>query len=473
MSQDRKSFALYGAALGLLVLVIALVLKPSPPVAQGKIPAALVEIIMLEKVPLAPEISGFGRVEPKHVWDAISEVTGKVTYRHPQLESGRMLPKGTHVLAIDPLEYELKLAQAQAALHSTQAQLTRLAQQERNLNASLGIEQKKLVLAEQEYQRKLILKKRQLVSNSELESQNQALLVQSKLVEDLKSSLKLLPDDRNVTRAQLNVDEAKVKDAERKLSQTQVFLPFDARIAQVNIEAEQVVTLGMTMLEAHQLGTAVIKAQVSLHDMRTLVNSLSNLPTEQSIPAVELLELNANINLQVGKAEFNWPARLTRIAEMVDPNQASLGIYLEVEQDYSQLNILKSPPLTKGMFVTATILGQASPQFVVPQRALHGESLYFMTADNKLAIKKVNILFRSQGKVAISLDTGTASDNVTDNTTDNINVGDRLVVNDLIPAVAGMNLRVASSELTQTKPQLEHYLAAKKADASGKGALEL
>ncbi|WP_259394912.1 efflux RND transporter periplasmic adaptor subunit [Shewanella sp. SR44-3] len=346
MNPNKKALALYGTLLGLLVLVIAIALKPSPPVNLSHSRAVLVDTIVLNKTSLAPSIEGFGRVAPKQAWDAIAEVSGKVIYRHPQLESGRMLPKGVKVLAIDPLEYQFKLAQAQAALHSTQAQLTRLEQQQRNLNASLKIESQKLVLAEQEYQRKLSLKKRQLVSSSELESQNQALLVQTKMVEDLQSSLKLLPDDTKVTLAQLNVDEAKLQDAQRKLAQTQVFLPFEARIATVNVEIDQVVTQGMTMLSAHKLGAAEIKAEVSLSDMRTLVSSLAQLPKEPSLPSVELLDLSATVNLHIADHHFQWPAQVTRIAERVDPNQASLGLYLEVAQDYHQLDLLKSPPLT-------------------------------------------------------------------------------------------------------------------------------
>ncbi|WP_445946438.1 efflux RND transporter periplasmic adaptor subunit [Shewanella sp.] len=450
MNPNKKALALYGTLLGLLVLVIAIALKPSPPVNLSHSRAVLVDTIVLNKTSLAPSIEGFGRVAPKQAWDAIAEVSGKVIYRHPQLESGRMLPKGVKVLAIDPLEYQLKLAQAQAALHSTQTQLTRLEQQQRNLNASLKIESQKLVLAEQEYQRKLSLKKRQLVSSSELESQNQALLVQTKMVEDLQSSLKLLPDDTKVTLAQLNVDEAKLQDAQRKLAQTQVFLPFEARIATVNVEIDQVVTQGMTMLSAHKLGAAEIKAEVSLSDMRTLVSSLAQLPKEPSLPSVELLDLSATVNLHIADHHFQWPAQVTRIAERVDPNQASLGLYLEVAQDYHQLDLLKSPPLTKGMFVSATIQGQASAQFVVPQKALHGDLLYFMSADDTLIIKKVKVLFRHNDKVAVALadDVNSMLDDksATSAASGPLRVGDRLVINDLIPALAGMSLRVSNTQ---------------------------
>ena len=63
---------------------------------------------------------------PKFEWKAIAEVTGKVVYRHPNLEKGQVLPKDTEIIRIDPLDYELKLTQAQADLKSSQTQLAKL-----------------------------------------------------------------------------------------------------------------------------------------------------------------------------------------------------------------------------------------------------------------------------------------------------------------------------------------------------------
>ncbi|PKG78508.1 HlyD family secretion protein [Shewanella sp. Actino-trap-3] len=432
MTSNKKRFLLPGVLCGMLILFLAIALKPSPSVVQSYDKARAVDILTLDKTLLAPRIQGFGRVTPKHIWQAVAEVSGKVIYRHPQLETGRMLPKDTLVLEIDPLEYELKLAQAQASLNATSAQLTRLDQQERNLNTSLQIENQKLDLAKQEYQRKLTLKKRNLVSISELESQHQSLLVQTKLVEDLQNSIKLLPDDRKVSQAQQSVDVAQLKDARRRLKQTKVVLPFDARVADINIEQDQVVAMGSTMLIAHQLGTAEIMAEISLQDMRTLVSSIEMIPEQNSLPSFELLALQADVEFQVGSNRFTWPAKVTRVAETVNPNQATIGLYLEVEQDIRQLKPFSRPPLTKGMFVSARIYGQAKPHFIVPEKALHGDKLYLMSSDNKLMIKPVTILFRNQDQVAIKAD---------------VIVGDNIVLNDLIPAIPGMSLRDISSDL--------------------------
>lgn len=433
MTANRKLLILPGLLLGLLILVLAVKLKPAPEPAQNYNPARLVELQALSKQQVAPEILGFGRVEPKHVWQAVSEVSGRLVYRHPQLETGRLLPKDTLLLEIDPLEYQLKLAQAQANLNATQTKLTRIDKEARNLATSLKTEQQKLSLVEQEYQRQLVLKQKKLISLSAIENQQQALLTQQKLVHDLESAFELLPDDTKVTVAQLSVDQAQLEDAQRRLDKTRLLLPFDARIAEVNVEQDQVVTLGSLMLVAYQLGKIEVKAEMSLKNMNTLRMSIEGSPIAAQLKSIEDLQLNAEVTFQTADIHYQWPARVTRVAETVNPDQATVGVYLEVDQAFPELQLLERerPPLTKGMFLSAYIQGYASPQFVVPEKALHGNRVYLMNADNKLQIEPVKILFRCSEGVAIS---------------GNLDEGEQLILNDLIPAIPGMALRTAGAK---------------------------
>lgn len=428
MSKLKKRFLVPGVAAGILILVLSIVLKSSPDVVANFDKARLVDIKPLTLTTSAPEVLAYGRVEPKNSWQAIAEVSGKVIYRHPDLESGRLLTAGTVVLKIDPLEYELKRSQAVANVSMASAQLMRIDQEQKNLISSLDIEQQKLDIEKQEYQRKLELKKKSLISNSEVEAQKQSLLVQTKLVQDLSSSLKLLPDDKQVALAQLNVNQALLEDASRQLANTEIVLPFDARIAEVNIEQAQAVTMGSSMFEAQQLGQIVVQAQLSLQNAQSLLQSAKHRSTQSGqLPDIEQLGLSATIELQLGDNINRWPARVTRIADNIDPNQATIGFYLEAEQDLKKLNMDGKPLLTKGMFVSTRLQGFDSQQFMIAEKSLHGEHIYIMDAENKLSIRKVQVLFRNAQGVAISGD---------------ISAQERLILNDIIPAIPGMSLKV-------------------------------
>lgn len=439
MTSNKKRLLIPGVLGGIIILVLSIVFKSSPSVQPNFDKSRLVSVKPLTLQQAAPSILAFGRIEPKNSWQAIAEVSGKVIYRHPQLESGRLLTAGTLVLAIDPLEYELKQAQALANVSATKAQLTRLQQEQKNLNSSLDIEKQKLTLVDQEYQRKVSLKEKKLISSSDLEAQKQSLLIQEKLVEDLSSALKLIPDDTKVAQAQLNVNQALLDDAKRQLENTRLILPFDARIAEVNVENAQAVSIGNVLFEGNQLGDVEVKAELSLQDAETLMDSVTTFPAKGSLPNVEKLAFDANIELQMGSKVHVWPAKLTRIAHNIDPDQATIGFYLEVAQDYKQLDLGKKPPLTKGMFVSANIEGFLSEQFMIPEKALHGDNVYVMDTNKQLSIRSVQVKFRNKAGVAIIGD---------------IKQGELLILNDLIPAIPGMSLKTKDIESETQEPNL-------------------
>ena len=426
MISNKKRLLIPGVLAGILTIVLSIVFKSSPKVQPNFDNSRLVSVQELSLQSSAPAILAFGRVKPKRSWQAIAEVSGKVIYRHPQLESGRLLAAGTLVLTIDPLQYELKQVQALANVNSTNAQLTRLEQEQKNLNRSLHIEQEKLKLVDQEYQRKLALKKKKLLSSSDLEGQKQILLAQKKLVQDLSSALKLLPDDKKVVKAQLDVNQALLEDAKRQLKDTRLVLPFDARIAAVNVEQAQAASLGSVLFEAYEPGSVEVEAKLSLQDAEMLMDSIQTIPEQSGLPNVEQLGFVANIALQMGKKNHQWPAKLTRIADNINPEQATIGFYLEINQDVKQLDFGNKPPLTKGMFVSANIQGFSSEQFVISEKALHGDQVYVMDDNNQLSLRKVQVQFRNHQGVAI---------------TGEIKEGDKLILNDLIPAIPGMSLK--------------------------------
>ncbi|WP_199609557.1 efflux RND transporter periplasmic adaptor subunit [Flocculibacter collagenilyticus] len=431
MIKNTKALLFVGLIAGVLFVIVSVLLKQQPEVKDNIQRAKLVTVSKLKQQVIAPQVTGFGRVMPKHVWRGVAEVSGRVIYRNPVLESGRMVPANTLLLEIDPVEYQLMVAQAQANKNASQVKLARMLQEEKNLKVSLAIEQQRLTLAKQELDRKTNINKQGLISASNLEQQEQSYYAQLKVVEDIQSRVKLLPDDTKVTEAQLKVDEYKLLDAQRKLAKTKLTLPFNARIAEVNIEQDQVVALGETMLVAHKLGSVQVKAELAVHDLRTVVASLDIIPTEQLFPSIEKANFTGDITLTLNNQSFHWPARVTRIAQEIDANSATIGVFLEVEQDFKALDLPNKPPLGKGMFVSATITGAAKPHLIVKEKALHGDKVYVMTEEDTLRMLPVSILFRNNGLVAISGD---------------VQAGDRIVQNDLIPAIEGMKLRIAENE---------------------------
>ncbi|WP_325890915.1 efflux RND transporter periplasmic adaptor subunit [Grimontia sp. NTOU-MAR1] len=427
MTLRRKLLFFPALAVGIAVLFFAINSRPDVPVKPAQSKARAVDVITLQQSDIAPVVTGFGRVTPKLTWQAIAEVNGKVIYRNPALEKGRVLPAGTELLRIDPTDYQLAVAQAQADVSVREARLAKLSLDEKNLKTTLAIEQRRLALSRDELTRQKNLRQKGLTSQSDLDNEQQAFLSQQTRVQDLEAQLKVLPDEKRITESELEASNLALEQAQRNLDKTQIVLPVDSRIAEVNIERDQVVTPQQVMVIAHGLGAVEVDAQVSIHDMQTVFDTLNG---EQSEGFAEKLhQLNASVNLSSGSFKEEWPAKVARLSDTVSLNQATVGVILEIALNEEQKQgIAAQPSLVNGMFVKATIEGKPVSHWVIPERALRGDKIYLME-DGALKVMPVTILFRRGESVAIAGD---------------LKAGQQLVLNDLLPAVPGMELRAVT-----------------------------
>ena len=427
MKINKKLLFFPALAVGVIGLVVAINLKPDLPTKPAGDRARLVDTVSLEQQLIAPLAVGFGKVVPKVEWKAIAEVTGQIVYRHPDLEKGQVISAGTVVLKVDPLDYELKLIQAEADLKSSQTSLAKLNQEEDNLNQTLKIEKNRLVISNKELQRKQDLRKKGLTSQSDVDLQQQSVLSQQKLVLDIANQITVMPDDKRVAEAVIKVNVSKVKEAQRSLDKTIITLPRSMRIAQVDIEQNQVVNLQQEMIVAHGINIMEVEAQLSIHDMQTLASSFTQFPRDAAgIPTPYEAPIKASIQLNSGSLNLSWPAKVARISETVDENQATAGIILEIGQDYSALQPSSATPLVNGMFVKAEIEGLANLSWVVPERALHGDKVYLMNDSQRLQVVNVEVLYRRDNQVVVDGE---------------LHAGDKLILNDVLPAIEGMLIK--------------------------------
>lgn len=426
MILNRKRLFFPVFAVGIAVLFFAIKLRPDLPIKPISNRARLVEIQPLEQTVIAPLLIGFGNVAPKVEWKAIAEISGKVVYRHPQLEKGQILAQGTEILRIDPFDYQLKLRQAEAELQSSQTSLMKLNQQAFNLQQTLMIEQKRLALSRAELARTENLVKKGGASQSDLDQRKLTTLALQSAVQDIENQLSLIPDEKRVAQAVVDVNQWKVKEAERQLEKTRIILPQTLRIAQVDIEESQVVNTQQMMVVAHGLDVMEVDAQFSLHDMQTLFSSFAGIDQNQWLLQQEMPLVTSMVELSSGHFTARWPAQVMRISETVAPAQATVGVILEITQEPDTFTSGRHPMLLNGMFVKITLEGQSHRAWVIPEHALHGDKIYLMDDDQRLKILPITVRYRRADQVVISGD---------------LNSGQRLILNDLLPAVEGMLLR--------------------------------
>jgi RND family efflux transporter MFP subunit len=403
----------------IIAVVIFILLKSgqqTPSKSNDNIEALKVRTMLIEAQDFIPVVQGFGEVQPAQVWKAIAQVSGRIASMHEKLNDGEIIQQGEILLQIDPVDYQLNLAQAQA-------QLAELEVQQKNAVALLDIEQRNLALAEKEFNRLKQLVKKGSISQSDTDSAERTLLNSRVSVQNYKNTLALFPSNRKLL-------QVKIDQAQRDLDNTIIQAPFNLRVSDLKIEANQYVSKGEHMFSGDSIDRVEVTAQIAM-------SSIKNLFANGQAVAIDMLKLNNNISqiagfkptvsLDLGNDQpAVWEARFVRITDSVDSQTRTIGLVVAIDDPLKQVIPGKRPPLSKGMLVEVSIAGQVQPDsIVVPRSALRNGRAYIMDSNKQLQIRSVKTLYNQQQFSIIQA---------------GIKAGEQLVLSDIIPAVSGMLL---------------------------------
>lgn len=421
-------------AAGLVLLGLQLAGRSAPEQAEPTEVARSVRVIDVQVADYVPRALGYGYVQPGSVWEAVAEVAGKVVYRAPNLERGRVLGAGTVILRIDPTDYELAVARTKASLDSVAAQLAELRIREANTKSLLEIERRALGLADEDLKRKKALFAKGNASQLTVDQAENGVLAQQQKVQELENQLSLLPAERRVLEADRALKQAQLREAELDLERTEIRLPFDARIAEVEVEAQQFVNMNEKLAVADSIDVAEVSAQLAIDHVRPLI------PPEQDLGSLGAGDLSALpgrwglsavIRLRAGNFVATWDARFDRISDTVDPQTRTVGFIVAVDEPYRKAIPGKRPPLIKNLYVEVELRAPARPgRMILPRVAVEespdGQSLvYVADGDNRLRMRPVTLEAEQSDFVVVA---------------SGLEPGERIVVTDLEPAIDGLLL---------------------------------
>jgi multidrug efflux pump subunit AcrA (membrane-fusion protein) len=433
----KGGFALI-VTLAVAVGVAVILVKAKAPLEHVAVemPSRVVETITTREIPFRTRITAYGNVEPAITLNSMAEVSGKISYVHPNLKSGETIPARTLVVRIDAEDYALSLKQTQEDLKASQSSLRELEEEEKSTRRSLQLAQKNLEVGEAELARIQDVYKKQLVAKSALDAEQQKAIQLRQQVEDLQGRLNGYESRRQSIAAQIARAEQEVQNRTTILGRTQITLPFDARIGAVSIDKTEFVTVGSPLFEAIDLKGVEISAQLPLDSMRKLVSHLEN-RTEVSRQFIqtggrinESLGLSARVRLVNEMPGAVWDARVLRISEAIDPTRQTLGIVVGIDNPYEKIIPGKRPPLLKGMYTAVELFAPVRPALVIPRKAIHQGRVYIASAEDRLVIRPVEVQL-IQGDLAV-IRSGIEAD-------------ERVIITDLIPVIEGMPLQVSTA----------------------------
>ncbi len=438
ISGKRKGLLLLPALVVGVVIFVALVKSRTPPERTDMAERTrTVRVIEAREISLTPRAVGYGIVEPNVHWEAIAEVSGRIVEMHQELKPGAIIPKGTMLFRIDPIEYGLAESRDQADLSNLEAQIRELEQRESNYRRILETEKRALQIAEQELERRRLLVAKGTISKSEVDKEEKSYLNQKQAVQNLQNSLALLPAQHEALEAQLESGRHKLQDTQLDVGKTMITAPFDLRVDELGVELSQFAGMGRTLLKAYDIAVAEVPAQMPLSSMRNVVGAARELDITSlehfSMDLIrELLGLRAVVRLPFGEESVEWEARFARMGEKIDPQTRTIPVYVAVDDPYRKALPGKRPPLVKNMYVQVELRGKpCEPRIVLPRSAVHqgdtGPVLYLADQENRLEIRPVRIE-QQQGSLAALLQ--------------GVVAGERIIVSSIAPAIAGQLLEI-------------------------------
>ena len=455
MKKIFKNFITLPVILFAAIAIVVVLVKTKAPVEHQDVgyPVKAVEVITASKMPFRARAMAFGNVEPAVTLNTKSEVSGKISFMHADLKKGASLPKGTVVLRIEPTTFEFSLTESQAALANSKSTLNQLKVEEKSAKSALVIVQKNLDVELKELKRIEALKKKGIVSLSDLDKEKQKVLALRQQLQDIEGKLASYESRSNAIKAQIKQSKSQVDKSQDTLGRTEVSLPFDARIGTVSVEKGEFVQAGSLLFEALGVQAIEINAQISTKQFRPLVTGMRFIK-EQSMDmqnpvvlqaALSSMRLEARVRL-VGDASrlTVWDGTLIRLSESVDPIRDTLGLVVAVDKPYEGIIPGKRPPLLKGMYTSVEFFSPAKPALVLPRKAVHQGRVYIATEENTLSIRPVDVLFTQGDMIVLEESENSGSDQVGINQV-GINPGEKIIISDVVPVMEGMPLKIIAA----------------------------
>lgn len=316
-----------------------------PQVPETVIP--LVEILPVQSAPQTLEVQGNGEVRAARHVQLVAEVSARVNWVAPELETGDFVRSGAPLLRFDRTDYELALASAEARLAQSMA--------------ALQLEEAEAEIARADWA-------------EHGEGPPPALVAR----------------EPQLARAQADVRaaQAAVDAALRDLARCEVRAPFDARVESRLVTVASFVGPGQALCQLADSAAAEVTVPVRLADLAHLELSLGADPRA----------LTVALDAQVAGAPASWTGEVVRTGASLDPLNRMASLIVRVDAPYAG-----KTPLIPGTFVHARIQGRLVPSLHrIPRSALRDDStVLILDAQNQLEIRSVEVLQRTGSEALI------------------------------------------------------------------------
>jgi RND family efflux transporter MFP subunit len=359
MNQKLKWLVPVGIVVAAIVgarLIIAN--KPEPERGAPPVVPLAIEATRVQPTAYPVIVRSEGTVEPRTASTLIPQVSGVIRTIAPSFREGGFFERGDVLIALDPKDYELAIASAEAQVAQAESAL------------------------EQE------LAQAEVVKND------------WKLLGKKAPELGLRKPQIAAARAAVLSARAQLERARTDLERTKIRAPYSGQLLEKNVDVGQYVAPGTLLARIYATDYVEIRLPLSPRqlefvelpdDFRSEAAADSRTPPEVTVIA------------DTGRSSWRWNGRLVRAEGAIDTRSRQLYVVVQVDDPYGR-GPEGRPPLRIGQFVQAEIQGRTlEPAFVLPRAALReGDEILVVNEGGQLERRSVTVAWTDDRHAVIT-----------------------------------------------------------------------
>jgi RND family efflux transporter MFP subunit len=312
---------------------------PSLPVAIDAVRAAPVEYRIV--------IRSEGTVEPRTESTLIPQVSGQIVAISPTFREGGFFERGDVLVTLDPRDYELGIASAEAQVAQAESAL------EQELAQAKVVEGDWRMLGREAPE--LGLRKPQIAA----------------------------------ARATLLSAQAQLERARFDLERTRIRAPYDGQVLEKNVDVGQFVSTGTVLARVYATDYVEIRLPLSNRQLEfvDLPERFRGETAQRGTAGPEVA-----VKATIGSRQWQWTGRIVRAEGAIDTRTRQLFVVAQVDDPYAR-GPEDRPPLRIGQFVEVEIEGRTlTDAFVLPRSALRdGGEILVVDGESRLQRRPVTV----------------------------------------------------------------------------------
>ncbi len=323
------------------------------------------------------KLKAFGTLRAMERFVLKSEVSGSVSFLHPNLEAGGVIQAGEILVEVEQAPYLILVDKAKASLDRAKASLLQKELEMQSITASYNTEKESLQLIVAEEKRYQNMLNQGTVSRQEYDSRLNQKQRQEIAYQNALNRYQIQPSLIAQAKADLANAEAQIKQAEYDLNKTRIISPFTGKMLRKSVFIRQFISSGAELGELIGLLSLELEVPVPSHELGFLFpgspdfegmpeSSPFNLPIDK-IGMVQVKPLTPAGHKSI-------PVKISRVSPVLDPQKKTLNFFLEINNSLSGAGTFGI--LLPGTFCEVEIPGQIIKSVVrIPRLSIRGNQV--------------------------------------------------------------------------------------------------